>query len=110
MRCGRAFGLSVLFSLFFLTARPLDSQNGGNWFLKIQCRFQLSSGQDEGILAVEIRDLKLSVTPHTAGEKTSFEFTEYIVILGNNKVKVATIYRKLYNELSYARILIGSHL
>ena len=60
MRCGRAFGLSVLFSLFFLTARPLDSQNGGNWFLNIQCRFQLSSGQDEGILAVEIRDLDVS--------------------------------------------------
>ena len=57
MRCGCAFGLSVLFSLFSLTARLLDSQNCGNWFLKIQCRFQLSSDQDEGILAVEIRDL-----------------------------------------------------
>ena len=60
MRCGCAFGLSVLFSLFFHTARPLDSQNCGNWFLKIQCRFQLFSNQDEGILAVEIRDLDAS--------------------------------------------------
>ena len=48
------------FLFFFLTARPLDSQNYGNWFLKIQCRFQLSSDQDEGILAVEIRDLDAS--------------------------------------------------
>ena len=60
MRCGCASGLSVLLSLFFLTARPLDSQNCGKWFLKIQCRFHLSSDQDEGILAVEIRDLDAS--------------------------------------------------
>ena len=45
---------------FFLTARPLDSQNCGKWFLNIQCRFHLSSDQDEGILAVEIRDLDAS--------------------------------------------------
>ena len=60
MRCGCASGLSVLFSLFFLTAPPLDSQNCGKWFLKIQCRFHLSSDQDEGILAAEIRDLDAS--------------------------------------------------
>ena len=41
---------------------------------------------------------ELSVTLHTAGEKTSFEFAEYVVILGNNKVKVATIYRTPYSE------------
>ena len=41
---------------------------------------------------------ELSVTLHTAGEKTSFEFAEYIVIAGNNKVKVAIIYRTPYPE------------
>jgi len=41
---------------------------------------------------------ELSVTLHTAGEKTSFEFAEYIVIAGNNKVKVAIIYRTPYSE------------
>ena len=38
------------------------------------------------------------MTLHTAGEKTSFEFAEYIVIAGNNKVKVAIIYRTPYSE------------
>ena len=38
------------------------------------------------------------MTLHTAGEKTSFEFAEYIVILGNNKVKIAIIYWTLYSE------------
>ena len=41
---------------------------------------------------------ELSVTLHTAGEKTSFEFAEYIVVVGNNKVKVAIIYRTPYSE------------
>ena len=70
---------------------------------------QIRSQRGGGGIALLSRT-ELSVTPHTAGEKTSFKFTEYIVILGNNKVKVAFIYRTLYNELSYARILIGSHL
>ena len=60
MRCGRAFGFSVLFSLFLRTARPLDNQNHGNRFLETQCHFQLFSGQDETILAVETRDLDAS--------------------------------------------------
>ena len=41
---------------------------------------------------------ELSVTFHIAGEKTSFEFAEYIVISGSNKVKVAIIYRTPYSE------------
>ena len=41
---------------------------------------------------------ELSVTSHTAGEKTSFEFAEYIVISGNTKVKVAITFRTPYSE------------
>ena len=60
MRCGRAFGSSILFSLFLLIARPLNNQNHGNLFLKTQCHIQRSSGQDESILAVETLDLDVS--------------------------------------------------
>ena len=40
----------------------------------------------------------LAVTLHTTGEKTLFEFAEYIVIVGNNKVTVAFIYRTPCSE------------
>ena len=46
-----------LFHLFLLIVRPLNNQNHGNLFLKTRCHIQLSSGQDESILAVESQDL-----------------------------------------------------
>ena len=42
---------------------------------------------------------ELSVILHTAREKSSLEFAEYIVISGNNKVKVAIIYRTPRNAI-----------
>ena len=58
---------------------------------------QICSQQGGGGIAL-LSHTELSVTLHTAGEKTSFEFAEYIVILGNNKVKIVIIYRTLYSE------------
>ena len=58
---------------------------------------QIRSHRGGGGIALLSRT-ELSVTLHTAGEKTSFEFSEYIVIVGNNKVKVAIIYRTPYSE------------
>ena len=58
---------------------------------------QIRSHRGGGGIALLSRS-ELSVTLHTAGEKTSFEFAEYIVIVGNNKVKVAIIYRTPYSE------------
>ena len=58
---------------------------------------QIRSHRDGGGIVLLSRT-ELSVTLHTAGEKTSFEFAEYIVIAGNNKVKVAIIYRTPYPE------------
>ena len=58
---------------------------------------QIRSHRGGGGIALLSRT-ELSVTLHTAGEKTSFEFAEYIVIVGNNKVKVAIIYRTPYSE------------
>ena len=53
---------------------------------------QIRSQRGGGGIALLSRT-ELSVTFHTAGEKTLFEFAEYIVISGSNKVKVAIIYR-----------------
>ena len=58
---------------------------------------QIRSHRCGGGIALLFRT-ELSVTLHTEGEKTSFEFAEYIVIVGNNKVKVAIIYRTPYSE------------
>ena len=58
---------------------------------------QIRSQRGGGGIALSSRK-ELSVTSHTAGEKTSFEFAEYIVISGNTKVKVAIIYRTPYSE------------
>ena len=58
-----------------------------------QIRSQRGGG---GIALLSLTEL--SVTFHTAGEKTSFEFAEYIVISGSNKVKVAIIYQTPYSE------------
>ena len=58
---------------------------------------QIRSHRGGGGIALLSRT-ELSVTLHTAGEKTSSQFAEYIVTLGNNKVKVAIIYRTPYSE------------
>lgn len=58
-----------------------------------QIRSQRGGG---GIALLSLTEL--SVTSHTTGEKTSFEFAEYIVISWNTKVKVAIIYRTPYSE------------
>ena len=69
-----------------------------NALLLVTCfHDQVRSHRGGGGIALLSRT-ELSVTLHTALEMTSFEFAEYIVIVDNNKVKVAIIYRTPYSE------------